>query len=206
MANYDYANRTMSRVTVMEFSSDDTARRIMSIIEGESGGWLQDGSICLQRVSIQEFGKTGSPVGKPAVLPTKQVETSLVPFDFVEARRDVMMTRLPALTVAELREKIREGPENARLRVMLQSRMAAPMVPFVLLLVGIPLLVGYERWMGSRVLGAIICILVTAGFHALSLVSVSIGNSGLISAEAAAWLPPGLCGFVGLWLFSAMHT
>jgi len=203
VANYDYANRTMSRVTVMEFYPDGITR---SITEGESGGWLQDGGIYLQAVSIQEFDSKGSPVGKPTVLPTKQVETGLTPYDFVQARRDVMTTRLPAFKLAELRRNISENPDNARLRVMLQSRMAAPLVPFVLLLVGIPLLVGYERSMGSRVLGAVVCIMLTAGFHVLSLVCVSMGNSGTISAEAAAWLPPVLAGAAGLWLFGSMHT
>jgi len=203
VGTYDYATHTMSRVCVMELYPGGGLKMV---IEADSGRWMEEGSLYLEAVTVEQFDTKGGPVGKPTAFPTKQIQTGLSPYDFVRARQDVMTARVLAMTSSELRAKISRDPRNPRLRVMFQSRLAASLAPFVLLLLGIPLLIGFEQSTQSRVLGAFVCILVTAGFHVLSFVSISMGNTGLLHPVVAAWLPPVLAGGVGSWLFGIMQT
>ncbi len=203
VGRYDYSTHTMSRVCVMEFTSDGALNRT---IEADSGGWLQEGGMYLETVSIEEFGKKAGSAKKPKVLLTKRIETSLTPYDFVRAKRNVMSTRLPALTTSELRQRIQHNPDSPYFRVMFHSRLAAPLGCFALLLIGIPLLIGFQHSTQSRALAAVVCVLVAGVVHVLSFVSLSMGITGLIDPVLAAWLPPGLAGALGLYLFGTMHT
>ena len=200
---YDFSNHTMSRVCLMDFYPDGGIRLITL---ADSGGWLDEGSMYLETVSIQQMGEKGSPLGKPTVLTTKIVDVGLTAYDFLEARRDVLSMRVPAMTLGQMRRRIRGSPDNPRFRVMFHSRLVDPLGPFVLLLIGVPLLIGFEHRTRSRVLGAVLCILVAAGFHVISFISISMGNTGLMIPVLAAWLPPVLAGAAGSWMFSTMRT
>jgi len=200
---YDFSSHTMSRVCLMDFYPGGGIRLITL---ADSGEWLPEGGMYLETVSIQEMGEAGNPIGKPAVLPTKMVDVGLTAYDFLEARRDVLSMRVPAMTLEQMRRRISRSPGNPRFRVMFHSRLVDPLGPFVLLLIGVPLLIGFEHRMRSRVLGAVLCILVAAGFHVVSFISISMGNTGLLDPILAAWLPPVLAGAAGSWMFSTMRT
>jgi lipopolysaccharide export LptBFGC system permease protein LptF len=203
VGGYDFSTGSMSQLCVVRIRPDGRPERI---IEADSGEWMTDGDIVLQKVSVQEFDRDGNPDGKPETAPTRRLETSLVPYDFVRAKRDVMSTRVLTLTLHQLRQKIKQDPGNDHFRLMLHSRLAAPFVTFALLLVGIPVLVGFERSTNSRVLGGIVCVLIVAAFHVVSFVVASMGNVGLLDPAVAAWLPHGLAAGAGIWLFATMHT
>ena len=205
VGSYDYARGTMSRVQVIEFCDEAGDNRMKTKIQADSGTWRQDGRIGLENVTIQEFDENGVVQGdQPApVLPTKLLETSLVPFDFVGAKQEAI---LPALALSELRRHVKANPNVPQFRVMLHSRLSTVLMPFLLLLVGIPLLVGYDRATESRVLAIVICTLVAAGLYVLSFVFVSLGNTGALNPTLAGWLHVLLVGPVGLWLFGSMRT
>ena len=208
VGSYDYAHGTMSQVRVIDFHDleDSKKIKIKTIIEAESGTWLsEEGRISLETVTIQHFDENGIAQGKQPlpVLPSKLVETSLVPFDFARAQREAI---LPSLTLSDLSRHVRSNPEVPRFRVMLHSRLAAPLMPFVMLLVGIPVLVGFHHSAESRVLAVIICALVAGGLYVLSFVFISMGNTGAIHPVLAGWLPVLLVGPAGIWLFRSMHT
>jgi len=213
--SYDFGRQSMSRVTVMTFRPNGV---VMTLMQAESGVWIpeeqQQGpsaagdklDIVLESTVFQQFDEGGNVVGDPRVYTTRELETSLTPYEFVRARQDVMSGGLPTLSLGGLRRQIRRNPENPQFRVMYHSRLAEPLVPFVLLLIGIPLLVGLEQSLQSRALGAIISITVAAGYHVLGFVFASMGIAGYIPPVAAAWTVPVLgCG-VGLWMFRRMRT
>ncbi len=197
---YSYATQEMFRLCVMR---QYPSRALKTTIVADYGVWRQDGSIGLETVTIQNFDESGNPVGKPQVRPTMILETSLAPFDFVRAKEESL---LPSLTLLELRLQARKNPNVPAFSVMLHSRLAEPFVPFVLLLVGIPLLVGFEHPTQSRVLGIVVCILVAGGFYVLSFVCVSLAKTGVVDPVLAAWFPTGLMGAAGLYLFTIMRT
>ena len=207
---YDYRKSTFSRVSVFEFtqpgSDADGANFLKSITMADSAAWTSDGKIMLETATIQGYDANGLPEGRPVIRDTKLLETSLAPYDFVRANADAINSRMPALTVAQLSRQSRRYPEVKQFAVMLQSRLAAPMVPFALLLIGIPLLVGFETSVRSRMLGLCLCMLVAAGFHVISFVLVSMANTGVIAPFFAAWLPVASTGGAGAWLFATMRT
>jgi len=203
VGSYDFARHTMARVCLMEFYPDGGARRVM---EADSASWPREGTLRLERVSIQGFEPSGALSGSVEVLRAREVQTSLRPYDLVLASKDVMSVRMLAFSTAELKRRSASNPHNVRLRVMLQARRVAPFVPFALLLAGIPVLVGFEQTMRSRLLGVLVCIMLMAGFQVLSFICLGLGNAGALHPVLAAWLPVGLTGGVGAWLFGTMHT
>ena len=106
----------------------------------------------------------------------------------------------------ELIARIKENPDVPAYRVMLHSRLASALSPFLLLLVGVPVLVGFENSLQSRFVGVIMCILVAGAYYVLTFVFGSMGNTGTISPVLAGWLPVLMTGVGGLWLFEAMLT
>ena len=205
VGSYDYASGVMSQVHLMEFYDREGNKTIKTITEAVTGTWREDGGLSLQNVTIQQFDEDGTAKNKPPlpVLPSKPVDTRLTPFDFVAAKSEAI---LPVLTLSELARQARSNPQIPRFSVMLHSRLAATLMPFVLLLVGIPLLVGFPRAAESRVLAVVVCALVAGALYVLSFVSISMGNTGVMNPVLAGWLPVLLVGPVGLWLFASMRT
>jgi lipopolysaccharide export system permease protein len=208
VGTYDFAREAagqpcMSRVTIMEFYP---SRVVKTVIEADSAAWGGEGDLLLERAMIQRFNESGAAVGKPDAMPAMHYKTSLTPYDFIRDNSDTMATNLPSLTTKELKEQMRRNPAVPLFSVMVQARRAALMAPFVLLLLGIPLLMAFEQSTQSCVLGGIICVLVAAGYHVASFVCISMGNTGVLSPAAAAWLPALSAMPVAVWLFFTMRT
>jgi lipopolysaccharide export system permease protein len=98
---------------------------------------------------------------------------------------------------------MRENPHSPSYAVAFHLRLASFFTPFILLLVGIPCLIGYEESVKSRFVGVLISIAVSAGFYTLMFVFNSIGESGNVPAVLAGWLPVVVVGSLGLYLFES---
>ncbi len=109
-------------------------------------------------------------------------------------------------TLAQLREQIRRNPNVPDFRVVFHSRIAAILSPIILLLVGIPCLIGFETTVKSRFLGVIVSIVVAASFYALGFALSSMGSTETVNPILAGWLPSIVGGSAGLYLFQGMHT
>jgi lipopolysaccharide export LptBFGC system permease protein LptF len=203
IGGYEFASSKMSKLYFMEFHAGGA---IKTLITADSGAWTPDGAIRLERATRQRFSESGAALGRAEALTGELMKTSLGPYDLVEARAELTTMRLPALTFSDLRRLTRENPRIPQFRVMLFGRLAEPLVPFLLLLVGIPLLVGFESSTESRLLGIVICILVAASFHLLSFVCMSMGNTGVLNPILAPLLPHLVLGPVGIYLFTTMRT
>jgi len=207
VGSYDFGKQAagqpcMSQVTVMKFHTTNVPKMVL---EADTGTWGKGGGILLETVTIQQFDEKGA-AQDPVAFPTKLLETSLTPYSFVRDQGDTLATRLPAMTLSELNERAIENPNVPQFSVMIQARLAGILTPFLLLMIGLPLLVGLEHPTQSRVLGAVICVLVAAAFHVLSFVCISMGTTQVIGPTAAAWLPAAIAGPPGLWFYSHMRT
>ena len=89
---------------------------------------------------------------------------------------------------------------------MLHGRLSAPLVPFVLLLLGVPVLVGFESSVSNRMIGVVLCIVVAATFHTATFVCLSFANTGAMDPVLAAWAPVLGGGLTGAWLMGTMRT
>lgn len=105
----------------------------------------------------------------------------------------------------ELRDLCKREPENPRYSVMFHSRVAYPLTNFVLLFLGIPFVIGFERMSRNVFLRVGISVLICCAFYVLSYVCANLGNMGILHPILAAWLPVVMFGSLGLFLFDWMH-
>ena len=105
----------------------------------------------------------------------------------------------------ELRDLCKREPGNPRYSVMFHSRVAYPLTNFVLLFLGIPFIIGFERMSRNIFLRIGISVLICCAFYVLSYVCANLGNMGILHPILAAWLPIVMFGSLGLFLFDWMH-
>jgi lipopolysaccharide export system permease protein len=204
VSQYDVAQESMRSVCILEFQPDDP-RALARVIQADAAEWAEPGVLALTTVSVRHFGETteGTP---PESRPSLEVRTGLRPFDLVAAAQDEGEALSLTRSLPELLRLMREQPDIPHFRVLFHSRVASFFTPFILLLVGIPCLVGFERSVRSRFLGAVVCIVVAVAFYVVTFVFTSMGETRTLPALAAAWLPAIGGGCAGLWLFQAMVT
>jgi len=105
----------------------------------------------------------------------------------------------------ELRELRRKEPENDRYSVMYHTRVAYPLTNFILLFLGIPVVLGFERMSKNIFLRVGISILICCAFFVLAYICANLGNMGILQPVLAAWLPVVVFGCLGLILFEGMR-
>jgi lipopolysaccharide export LptBFGC system permease protein LptF len=195
----------MERILVMETDPEDG--HIRKTWRAERGHWEEPGEMVLLNVIVQEFGGPGnSPIREVNAAGKVVLETSLSPLDMLEAADESSDSPASFQTLGELRRYARMYPGVLHFQVSYHGRLASFFSPLVLLLVGIPCLVGFERSVNSRLLGTIIGIFLAAGLYALTFVFNSMGATGTLNPVAACWLPQVVGGAAGLWLFESMLT
>jgi len=205
VGRYEFPTHSMKRVCVMEFRADNPLR-LKKVIQADSGAWGRDNTIALEAVEVRRFDESGAPVDEKSFSPTISIETALTPFDFVRVTQKEGESLSLSYTLPELYRLMRRQPDVPHFRVLFHSRLASFFSPFILLLVGIPFLIGFEHSVGSRFVSVIISIVVAAGFYALTFVFTSMGETQTLPAVLAGWLPPIAGSSLGLWLFQAMLT
>ncbi len=108
------------------------------------------------------------------------------------------------LSYAETREMARRDPDNVVYQTLLQYHVTFPLANLVLVLVGVPLLMRYERRrvVTSLASACMLCIL----FFAADLVFRNLGLQASLDPRIAAWMPVLIFGSLGIVLFDAMRT
>lgn len=111
------------------------------------------------------------------------------------------------MSTRQLKKLIQRQPTNLKLRVEFHQRFTYPFTGLILLLIGLPFVVGFERVSRSRILGLGMCIVVCAAFYAVTFLCTSLGGSShLPTPWLAAWLPSILFAAVGIFLFDMIST
>lgn len=108
------------------------------------------------------------------------------------------------LSFGELQELIQRDPDNIQWHTLLQVNLAFPFAHIVLLLVGLPFLLRYERSKGAAGagMGFILCIF----YFGMDFVCRSLGLQGELGPMIAGWLPILLFGSLGVVIFSSSRT
>lgn len=108
------------------------------------------------------------------------------------------------LSYAETREMAQRDPDNVVYQTLLQYHVTFPLANLVLVLVGVPLLMRYERRriVASLTSACMLCIL----FFATDLVFRNLGLQASIDPRIAAWMPVLIFGSLGIVLFDSMRT
>lgn len=208
VGQYSFPERTLKDICVVEDGGSNGNVGLQRVIQADFGSWNAAGELVLEDVEVRQMAQTpeGEGAAEPRVLPTFTLETHLTSFDFVEAAEEESGSVTLMHTLPELRALIRRQPDIPLFRVLFHSRLASFFYPFVLLLVGVPWLVGFEHSVESRFLSIIVGILVAAGFYTLTFVFASMGKTLTLPPILAGWLPTITATAAGLWLFESMHT
>jgi len=203
IGQYDFSRRTMRHVSVIDFYPDGVLKRN---IHAGAAALATPGVLRLQTVEVQAFDSSGAPAGKPTVLRQMDVDVNLTPMALVELSEENAQKGVRLQTLPELRTQMRRNPDIPFFRVSFHSRLASFFGPLILLLVGLPCLVGFEQSVNSRFLGVIISIGFAGALYALTFIFTSMGGTGALNPVLAGWLPAILTGALGLWLFQTMMT
>jgi lipopolysaccharide export LptBFGC system permease protein LptF len=128
-----------------------------------------------------------------------RIRTNFGPQDIAPEDKGVLF-----LSTSELRARHIEDPVNNEIGVALHGRYAFPFANLVLLMLGLPFVLGTES--KSTFGGLIICIAICAAYYGVNALCTELGRIGTLSAVAAAWLPIALFGPLGIFLFDGVKT
>jgi len=108
------------------------------------------------------------------------------------------------LSFSGARRVLARRPEDARVRTALHYHMTFPLAGLVLLLVGLPFLVGQEEGRGVERLA--VALLLCVAYFGFDFVTRNLGLQGTLGPIHAGWLAVILFGCLGLVLFSSMRA
>ena len=108
------------------------------------------------------------------------------------------------LSFGEVAELMRRDPDNVVFRTLWQYHLTFPLASLVLLMVGIPVLLGYERGRGTErtALGGVLCLF----YFGTDFVFRSLGLGGAVTPILASWMPILFFGSLGIVLYDSMRT
>jgi lipopolysaccharide export system permease protein len=108
------------------------------------------------------------------------------------------------LSLSEARSLAARDPDNVQYRTLLQYLVTFPLANVVLLLVGLPFLMQFERGRGNEglVAGFLLCVF----YFAADFVTLNLGMQGQLDPLVASWLPPLFFGSLGVVLYGSMRT
>jgi lipopolysaccharide export system permease protein len=108
------------------------------------------------------------------------------------------------LSYGELRDLLAREPTNLQYQSLLQYNLTFPLAGLVLLLVGLPFVVGDERGKaGERIArGFLLCV----AYFGVDFVARTLGLQGAIGPVVSGWFPLVLFGSLGAVLTSSMRS
>jgi lipopolysaccharide export system permease protein len=179
-----YANNTMKKVTVLDFSRED----IQQILKAKTGkfdkkssSWIfSNGSI----VSIDPNGQTSNIQFKEYTYPFVEgpMELAKVPKDATE------MTLRQAIQAEKIYKKTGNLKEFRRIRVRIQEKFTLPFACLVFGLIGSSL--GCKSNLrSSKSQGFGLSVILILIYYVMSFIFSSFGVKGILPPIFAAWLP-----------------
>ncbi len=190
VASYDIVEETMYSIFILKNLGDDK----YITITAKEGKWIGDNTWYLTDLAINDYADDK---WIPPTLEEKEyfLETEIGPDDMREKERETNL-----ISIFQLRTLAEKDPDNPRYPVYFQSRLAYPFVAPVLVLLGIPFIVGFQRLRKNLFfsMGALIAIVFT--FFVFNIFCTNLGITGNLSPALAGWLPVLIFSAVGLLL------
>lgn len=191
--HFDARTGTLVGLTVYDLTSAFTLQRL---VEVPTAQWRDDRWIISAAIE-RTFDERGSVVTRalsPAefVLPEK-------PQDFQIIEKDPEELNFRRLR-HHIRELSRKGIDTTESRVDLHLKLALPLLPMVMVLIGVPLASRNPR---RRPLATSVGIGLVVGFSywVLLALSISLGHGGAIPPAIAAWTANAVFALLGAFLF-----
>ncbi len=169
-------------------------------INAKEGRWTDENKWLLFNVVRHNFDENGKWIAPAQQMKEYILDTTLTPEEL-----NTVYVNPTLKSFKELKELCRNEPENPRYGVMFHSRVAYPLTNFVLLFLGIPFVIGFERMSRNVFLRVGISVLICCAFYVLTYLCTNLGDIGILHPILAAWLPVVIFGCLGLFLFDWMH-
>lgn len=206
----DKQNNTLLRV----WGYDNKAQRMQSVfiigrhenkkkkftINADEGIWLGNNKWLFTKVVKHVYDNNGKWIAPVQSIDSMEFDSTITPLELGKIKLDPSL-----LNFRQLKELCKNEPDNPRNSLLFHSRIAYILTHFVLLLLGIPLVIGFERLSKNLFLRVGLCVLVCGIFYSLSFICSNLGNTGMIYPMLAAWLPIVILGSVGLLFFDMMR-
>lgn len=208
IGRYSFEDGRMTNVSVFELYPDaqpGTGRPLKRLLHAAEAA-LEGGQLVLTKVTTHRlYARRGNVLVPPEGENhgTLRLPTGITPFDIGKAAREGNELSVQTRTLGELRRSMKRYPEVPDYGVTFHWKLASFFNPIILLLIGIPALIGGEQRVRSRFLAAVVCIVLAGLFYALIFVFSSIGKAGTLHPALAGWMPCILGGAVGLYLFES---
>ncbi len=196
---WKYNNKTQNMQSVFILARYENRKKKFTI-SADEGRWLGNNTWLLTKVIKHTYNEQGKWIAPMQQIDSLEFQSTITPMDLGEIKLDPSL-----LNFTQLKELCKSEPDNPRNSVLFHSRIAYTLTHFVLLLLGIPIVVGFERLSRNLFLRVGLCVLICGIFYALSFICSNLGNTGLIHPILAAWLPIVIFGPVGLLFFDMMN-
>jgi lipopolysaccharide export system permease protein len=128
-----------------------------------------------------------------------RIRSDLRPADVTRDDKSVLFA-----STSKLREHLATSPKRHDIAVALESRYAFPLSNLVLLLLGLPSVLGTDS--KGTFGGLVICMVICAAFYGVSALCSELGKNAHLSPIAAAWLPIALFAPWGVFRFDSVRT
>ncbi|MCF6157880.1 MAG: YjgP/YjgQ family permease [wastewater metagenome] len=199
MRIWKYDSKLQNMQSVFILSRYENGKKKFTI-HADEGKWLGNNTWLLTNVIKHRYDENGKWVAPVQRIENMEFVSSITPSELGKIQLDPSL-----LSFKQLKELCKKEPDNLRSSVLFHTRIAYTLTHFVLLLIGIPLVVGFERLTRNLFLRVGFCVLICGIFYALSFICSNLGNTGMLHPILAAWLPVVLFGSVGLLFFDMMN-
>ena len=193
-----YNNKTQEVQSIFILARYENGKKKFTINANE-GRWLGNNKWLLSKVIKHTYNEQGKWVAPVQQIDSLEFESTVTPMEMGKVKLDPSL-----LNFQQLKELCKNEPDSPKYNVLFHSRIAYTLTHFVLLLLGIPLVVGFERLSKNLFLRVGLCVLICGIFYALSFICSNLGNTGMLHPILAAWLPIVIFGSVGLLFFDMM--
>ena len=171
-----------------------------STAEGESGWLLKSASPSFSELQLTE---TGTKIVRAAAEPGDAFIATEVSFEQLYNKHG----SYKYLSTPQLIHSIRNPSDVISIRgqqMHLHTRMVRPLLNLACIFIAIPLMLRRES--RSLIGSFALCSVVLGGMLGLLQLSTILGQSNLIAADLAAWIPIIACGGVATWVQGVMQT
>lgn len=197
---WKYSNKTQKMYSVFILSRDENGRKRFTL-NAKKAEWIGNNTWVLSKILKHVYDERGRWVAPVHQLDNLEFVSSITPMELGKKKLDSSL-----LSLEQLNELCEKEPDNPKNKVLFHSRIAYTLTHIVLLFLGIPLVVGFERMSKNIFLRVSLCILACGVFYAVSFICSNLGNTGMVHPVLAAWMPIVLFGSVGIFFFDMMNA
>lgn len=195
--SFDPTTSTLSGITIIGFDHDQQIKEKIVALKGVWTGIAWKFKQC----NITPFKNSQEGPTRIIVYDEKLMDIKETPRDFLKQRQNIHYMNLQQL--AKYIDRFsNSGATRAveNLRVDLHSKIAYPLTPLIILLVGLPLVMisGQRRAQTFAALG--LAVLIGFLYYVANAVGLALGKGGLLPPHIAAWLAPACFSLAALYV------